>query len=638
MWGGFVLLALAAYYPAWHGGILWDDDRHLTSPALQSAAGLWRIWFELGATQQYYPLTHSAFWLLHRVAGDGTTIYHLANIVLHASSGFLLAWILRRLQAPGALIAGLLFTVHPVHVESVAWMTELKNTLSGFFCLLAALAWVRFDDRRDRASYATAFVCFVLALLSKSVTAMLPIALLLVAWWRRGAIGWKRDVRPLMPMLVTGAAAGLFTAWVERTIIRAQGAEYDLNVVERCLVAGRATWFYLTKLFVPYPLTFIYPRWDVSDAAWVQYAFPLGALALGSALWAAHRRWRAPLACYVAFCVLLFPALGFFNVYPFRFSYVADHFQYLASMPVLALCAAGLAMFRGRVQTAAVSAVLLALAGLTFAQSRDYTDATTLWRTTLERNPRAWIAAVNVGVIELPRDPDAAAGHFRAAIAIKPDIAEAHSNLGNAAQRLGDLGTAVREYREAIRLAPELAEAHNNLANALFRLGRADEAATAGADAARLDPENADAHFNYGAALHALGKTEQATNEFAAAVRLRPDMVEAHNYLGILLQTMGHDDDALAEYGLALRLQPTHAGARFNAANLLQAHGRLAEAIAQYQALIALTPGDAAAHNNFGAALEAVGRTTEALAEYATAARLDPMLKAAQDNVRRLSK
>lgn len=638
-----ILVTLAAYSPAWHGGVLWDDDKHITAAALQSGSGLWRIWFDLGETQQYYPLAHSAFWILHATAGGQTTAYHLVTIVLHASSAFLIVCLLRRLEVPGAVFAGLLFALHPVHVESVAWITELKNTLSGTLGLAAVLAWTYYEACRRRATYGASLLLFVLALLAKTVTAMVPVCLLVVAWWRRGTLEWRRDVRPLVPFLVLGAAGGLLTAWVERTIIRAQGAAYDLSVVERGLVAGRAVWFYLSKLAWPDPLMFTYPRWDVSDRAWVQYVYPAAALALAAALWMLRRRTRAPFAAYAMFVALLFPALGFFNVYPFRFSYVADHFQYLASIPILALVAAAATAW-GRTRrhgtaalTVAASAVLLALGGLTYAQSRDYADAGTLYRHTLQRNPGAWLAAVNLGVIELDTDPRAAAAHFREALRVQPDIAEAHNNLGHALQKLGDLEGARAGYREAVRLDPELAEAHNNLGNVLYRLGRPAEAADAAAVAVRLAPDNADAQFNLGVALHALGRQE-AIHHFAAAVRVRPDLAEAHNYLGIILQTMGHSDDALVEYAETVRLQPSHAGARFNLANLLQAAGRVEQAIAQYHALIALTPRDAAAHNNLGAALEAAGRPLEAAAAYTTALRLDPTLETARANVTRLAR
>ena len=176
------------------------------------------IWFDVGATQQYYPLTHSAFWFMHQLWGHTTIGYHLINIVLHATSAWLLTIILRRLAVPGAFLAAVIFALHPVAVESVAWMTELKNTLSGVCYLAAALAYLRFDARREGRAYAASFVSFVLALLAKTVTAVLPAALLVVFWWKRGSIDGRRDVRPLVPFFVIGGAVGVVTAWFERTL------------------------------------------------------------------------------------------------------------------------------------------------------------------------------------------------------------------------------------------------------------------------------------------------------------------------------------------------------------------------------------------------------------------------------------
>ena len=338
----------AAYYPAWHGGLLWDDDAHVTRSELRSAAGLWRIWFDLGATQQYYPLTHSAYWAQYQVFGDATFGYHAANIALHALSAFLLALTLRRLDVPGAWLAAGVFALHPVHVESVAWITELKNTLSGVFYLGSALAYVRFDDRRESRHYAAALILFVLALLGKTVTATLPAALLVVLWWRRGHLRWRANVRPLVPFFVIGAAAGLTTAWVEETLIGARGAGFELTVIERCLVAGRAVWFYLGTLVWPANLTFVYPRWQIDPQELTQFLYPLAVIALLAALWLLRNRVRAPLAALLIFCGTLLPALGFLNVYPFRYSYVADHFQYLASIPILTLIAAAVTIALGR--------------------------------------------------------------------------------------------------------------------------------------------------------------------------------------------------------------------------------------------------------------------------------------------------
>lgn len=262
-----------AYFPALKGGMLWDDSGHVTRSALQSFSGLWRIWFELGATQQYYPLLHSAFWVEHRLWGDAVFGYHLTNITLHAISAFLVVAIMRRLSLPGAWLGGFIFALHPVCTESVAWISEQKNTLSTVLYLSSALCYLNFDrDRQTRrprrlSDYFGAFVLYAMALLTKSVTATLPASLLVVLWWERGSLTWKRDVVPLLPWFGVGAASAALTAWVERTYIGAAGASFDLTVLQRFLLAGRVIWFYLGKLFWPSNLIFIYPRWKIDTGS-----------------------------------------------------------------------------------------------------------------------------------------------------------------------------------------------------------------------------------------------------------------------------------------------------------------------------------------------------------------------------------
>src|SRR5215467_4647730 len=188
-WCLAVLLAgaiLFAYLPALQGSFLWDDEAHVTRPDLRSLRGLGRIWFDVGATQQYYPLLHSAFWFEHRLWGDATVGYHIVTVLLHAFAVCLLLQVLRRLKVPGAALAAAIFALHPVHVESVAWIAEQKNTLSAVFYLMAMLAYLRFDEERDMPSYSLASTFFGLALLTKTVTATLPAALLVIFWWRRG--------------------------------------------------------------------------------------------------------------------------------------------------------------------------------------------------------------------------------------------------------------------------------------------------------------------------------------------------------------------------------------------------------------------------------------------------------------------
>jgi hypothetical protein len=341
----------------------------MTRPDFRSADGLARIWFQPGATQQYYPLLHTLFWLQYQLWGESSFGHHLLNILLHAFCALLLARILQRLDIPGAWLAAAVFALHPVHVESVAWITELKNTLM--------LIYLKFDHDRSRSAYLAAMGLFVLGLLSKTVTATLPAALLLIFWWKRGRLSWTRDVAPLSPFFLAGIAAGLLTAWIESEVMGARGPDFAFNLVERSLIAGRVIWFYLAKLFWPVDLVFTYPRWAISGAVWWQYMFPAAALLLVCMLWKLRHRSRAPLAAVLYFAGTLFPVLGFVNVYPFRFSFVADHFQYLASLGVITLVSAAAAQWinrqRPRRKTAAAAAcvaVVAILAGLTWRQVR----------------------------------------------------------------------------------------------------------------------------------------------------------------------------------------------------------------------------------------------------------------------------
>ena len=416
---------LVAYWPALNGAFIWDDGGHVTRAGLRSLAGLGRIWFEVGATQQYYPLLHSAFWVEYQLWGDAPSGYHLLNVLLHATSACLFGVMLRRLAVPGAWLAALVFALHPVCVESVAWISEQKNTLSTVLYLGAALAYWRFAADRRRAHYALATALFVLALLTKTVTATLPAALLVVCWWQRGRLEWRRDVLPLLPWFVLGVAAGLITARVEHTLIGTKAAAFSLNAVERVLIAGRVVWFYLGKLFWPADLEFIYHRWTISTTNAWQYLFPLPAIAALGALWWGRRQRRGPLAGALFFGGTLFPVLGFLDVFPFIYSFVADHFQYVACLGIFAVVSAGVAGLSARtsLRTIRIAAalVLLTLGTLTWQQSGIYRDVFVLYETTLARNPACWMAHNNLGIaLAKAGRKEEAITHFRQSLQINP--------------------------------------------------------------------------------------------------------------------------------------------------------------------------------------------------------------------------
>lgn len=575
-----LLAAVAlAYQPAWNGGFLWDDAAHVTRADLRSWRGLWRIWSEPGATQQYYPLLHSAFWLQHRLWGDAPAGYHLVNLALHAAAALLAGMALRRLSVPGAFLAAAVFALHPVHVESVAWITEQKNTLSAVLYLGAAMAWLRFEEERRSRAYLLALLLFVLALGSKTVTATLPAALLLVHWWKRGRPGWRRDVLPLLPFFALGAAAGSFTAWVERKLVGAEGAAFDLSPVERGLVAGRAAWFYLGKLVWPADLSFVYPRWSVSQAVWWQYLYPAAALAVLAILWSQRRRWRGPLAGTLYFLGTLFPALGFFDVYPFLFSFVADHFQYLASLGIIALAAAGTSRllerrWLGPAGDVLCLAALAVLAALTWQRSHLFADRETLYRATIRSNPGCWMAYNNLAGSLIARGAaEEALGLLQRALDLRPDYPEAQNNLGLALASRGRWDEAIRRYRRALELDPAYPEAHNNLGFALAGRGELEEAIDHYRRALEGDPGHAGVHYNLAMALVARGEDPRAAAHLRRALELQPDFLEARNNLGILLARSGRLDEAIEEFRRALEIAPSSEEVRRNLEVALRRRG-----------------------------------------------------------------
>jgi Flp pilus assembly protein TadD len=538
--GLLVALVLATYLPALEAGFVWDDDYYVfANPTLRDLQGLRSIWLDVFATPQYYPLVHTSFWLEYRLAGPSPHLYHFTNVVMHAVNAVLLWRLLVRLAVPGAWLIAAVFALHPVQVESVAWITERKNVLSTLFYLCAAITYLRFSASADDGAprwrlYGGSWLLYLAALLSKSVTASLPAALLLVLWWKRGTIV-RRDWLTLAPMLLVGAVLGLLTVWLEREHVLARGPEWDLSLLDRILIAGRALWFYASKLVWPEGLAFIYPRWAIDASVWWQYAFPLAAVAVLIALFALrHRIGRGPVTAVLFYAGTLFPALGFFNIYPMRYSFVANHFQYLACVGLIVLAVAVTARYVERLDLQRPAKLIVAppllalLAALSWWNTLAFADAETLWRDTLGKNPAAWMAHHNLGIeLDARGQHEDARRHYQAAVDLKPSHFRAHHKLGRSLAREGRLDQAIAHFETAIRLSPDERQFHSSLGEAHLRRG--DFVQAEAAFRRVLEPAfvHAATQVKLARALIGQGRVIEAREALDEALRIDPDNAQA---------------------------------------------------------------------------------------------------------------
>ena len=637
-----VAVTVAAYLPALRAGFIWDDDSYVTENRhVEDPAGLRAIWLDPAASPQYYPLVFTTFWAEYRCWGLNPVGYHLVNVLLHAAGAVLLWRLLRRLAVPGAWLAAVIVAVHPMHVESVAWVTERKNVLAVVFYLLAALAYFHFDpptpERGPRrwAFFPLALALFVCALLSKSITATLPGTLLAVLWWKRKRLSLA-DVAPLAALVLLGLAAGLHTAWLEVRHVGAAGESWSLSAIERVMLAGCVSWFYVGKLAWPTNLTFIYLRWTIEAGRWWLFIFPIAALAAVTGLWLARKRiGKGPLAAVLVYGITLFPAMGFFNVYPMRFSYVADHFAYPATIGLIALASAGAAVAFVQLRrvwpigSAALAGMLglavATLAILSIRQQAIYLDIETLWNDTLAKNPSCWMAYNNRGVLYVSRGQrDRGLADYAQAISLNPRYAPAYSNRGAAYDDQGDYDRALADYTRAIDLDPHYATAYSNRGSTYTHKGRYDLALADCNKAIDLDGQDPQAYNNRGNAYFHKDDNERAIADYTQAIDLDPQYAKAYSNRGLAYDHKGDLGQALRDCDKALELAPDNAKACWNRGVVHADRGEYDLAIADLGRAIDLDPKNSSAYYRRGLAFTEKEEFGRAIADYTRAIDLDP--------------
>jgi protein O-mannosyl-transferase len=583
-------ITLLAYLPAFHAGFVWDDDSFLTmNPLIKASDGLHRFWFTTQA-MDYWPVTSSTLWLEWRLWGMNAAGYHATNIALHLVEVVMLWAILRRLAIPGAWLAALLFAVHPVNVESVTWVAQRKNLVAMLFYLGSIYFFLRtrwsastpprwstdgLEQARwgQRAAplgtlwYGLSLFAFLLAMLSKGSVAPLPLVLLgIIAWRRRLTL---RDGLLIAPFFILGGALAIVNVWFQT-----HGSAVIIRTVsfwERLLDAGAVVWFYLFKALWPTRLIFVYPQWNVRPGNflwWLPLFGAVGLTALLAYLARRHLAGRAAFFSWAYFCVMLIPVMGFADIAFMEYSLVANHYEHLAIIGVVALAAAGWSGWREKsrgLATAAAAVVVGVLFALTWRQNQTYRDLETLYRTTLEQNPDSWVAQGNLGSLLAGTGRlQEAIPHFVEALRIKPDYPQARVSLGSALANTGHLPEALAQFEEAARIRPNFAEGRYNLGLALSAMGRSDEALTEFEAAVRYKPDSALAQYHLGLALAGAGRLEDATEHLAEAVRLQPNFGEAQNDLGVALAKAGRTTEAIEHFTAALQINPDNARARAN--------------------------------------------------------------------------
>jgi tetratricopeptide (TPR) repeat protein len=643
-----VIAVFWIYLPAFHGAWLWDDNVLITqNPLMADPAGLWKIWFQPGGSPDYYPLTFTVQRLEWNLWGNDTFGYHLVNVALHLGSAFLVWRLFARLGLRFAWFGGLIFAIHPVQVESVAWVAELKNALSLPPFLLAMCFWIDYDRLGRRQDYFLALGLFFLALLAKITVVMFPAVILLYAWWRRGRIGWL-DLKTSAPFfafslaiglvpIVTGVWGRVFTH-LPPEFVPAGGA------LGRFILAGQEIAFYFSKSVGPMGLMPVYPKWTVDPSSFLPYLPWIILAGLASWFWAKRRSWGKHALLGLGFFLLnLLPCPGFISAPNMGYAWTMDHFLYLPIIGLLGLAVAAAETLPGRESNVARAGRILAavtIAALfafgSHAYAKLYASPMRLWTYNVRHNPSSWMVRLNLGeaLLQAKQFPEAI-HEMETALAFFPSYLGIRYDLGNALSQGGRLSEAIAQYEKVAEVDPSYHDVSYVLAIALINAQRIPEATEQLENLLQQNPRHAAAHVALGNLFLQAGRTSDATDQFAQASAIDASNEDLHYVLGNALMKANRLPEALEQYQQAAQIAPRNLDVLGNLGVVLARMGRIPEAAQQFELMLQIDPDSPAAHTNMGSLFLVAGKIPEAIAQYQEALRLKPdFVEARQDLAR----
>ena len=672
VWAGIgLLIALTTlvYLPALGGGALLDDDLLLTQNKIVKAPdGLYQFWFTANASD-YWPLTNTTFWIEWRLWGEHLMGYHVTNLVLHIVESLLIWFLLRKLHVPGAFFGALLFAVHPVNVESVAWIASRKNLVAMLFFLLSLWCYLNAEERSSEEdngpakgnggqppgiwTRATAFsadefsgawywmslAAFVLAMLGKGSVAMTPALLLCILWWKR-PLEW-RDMRRMLPFFAVGVGLAALNVWfqthdTEETI-------RNVAFVDRTLGAGGAVWFYLCKAIWPFDLAPIYPSWNIDAANWVWWiplcgaAFATGALLVAARPWTSARNRFSPFwFAWVFFGVALFPVMGLCDVGFMKYALVADRYLHLALLGIVALAAAGIGIVcsrgRGNLRWAAIATaalVVVVFSFLSWRQSGLYIDRFTLFQAAKEKNPDCWMIYHTLGTWELNQNrPQASLDYFLKALDLCPhediDRAQIHERYGLALFKLGRTREGIEQFESAFAVGKPTPDIIEKLRHAYRETGKIDKLLDFDSRLTTLFPRNPVFHNSFGLTLAQTGRLPEAIEQYRQAIELDPKNAETFNNLGAAYYRRGDIQRAMGCYQQALQCKPDYAEAFNNLGTAYYHRGDIQQAVGCYQRALQCNPDHAETHYNLGGLFYQMNAIPDAISHLEAAVSLKP--------------